>query len=110
MDLDLSSVEQLVEPSQTRAIADAMQLCAKLASDGTLTLDDILQRIEMRLDSGGLDTLREGHHIGTWARPRRFELAAALNRFRAGAWKQVVTISDSSAKGKRDAAQMASRA
>ena len=51
------------------------------------TLADWLTLFEDELDRHGLDPLapfhRSGHHPGNLARPRRFELAAAINRMRS---------------------------
>jgi predicted ABC-class ATPase len=95
--IDLRAVEQLFDPSQTRAIAGAMLLMKTLlvkeqplqARDergGPTTLTELLDAIEALLDERGLDLLDPFHrperHPGALARPRRFELAAAINRMR----------------------------
>lgn len=87
-EVDLSAVEQIVERSQTNAIADALLFlkdsqAAGLAMDGRHSLRSILHSLEQRFDSPqGLDVLNEHRHRGTYARPRRFEVAAAVNRLR----------------------------
>jgi predicted ABC-class ATPase len=86
--LDLSGVEQLVEPSQTRAIMDAIvytekqDLCSKHGS-----LKAIVQAIDEVLSREGLDAL-SGFHLGTYARPRPAEIAAAFNRLRTTQFQQ----------------------
>lgn len=58
-ELDLSSVVQLVEKSQTRTIADVLQLlhnqqssdAVKELNSGTASLSDVLQNLEKCLDS-----------------------------------------------------------
>lgn len=90
--IDLRAVEQIFDPSQTRAIAGAMLLVKEQAlreRDGhgePTTLARILDAIEGLLDERGLDILDPFHrperHPGALARPRRFELAAAINRMR----------------------------
>jgi len=84
--VDLRSVEQLVDPSQTRAIGGAMHRAAERFMDGRATLAEVLDRLEELLDAEGLDVLdpfhRPGRHPGNLARPRRFEIAAAINRLR----------------------------
>ncbi len=49
-------------------------------------LPDVLDALEALLDEEGLDVLdpfrRKDHHPGDYARPRRFEIAAAFNRLR----------------------------
>jgi len=79
--LDLSAVEQIASVSQTRAIGDALVLMMKRFMDGRRTVAEILDLLEGELDRGGLDAL-SSRHLGTYARPRRQEIAAALNRLR----------------------------
>ncbi|HKK51608.1 MAG TPA: hypothetical protein VKA74_08475, partial [Myxococcota bacterium] len=54
----------------------------------------ILDAIEQLIDERGLDVLDPHHraerHPGALARPRRFELAAAINRMRGLRVRQVV--------------------
>ena len=85
--LDIALVEQLVDPSQTRAIAAVIERGAQLAGDG-VTLSAVLERLEAEMDSGGLDALRPGWHACDLARPRPLEVAAALNRLRGLRWVQ----------------------
>jgi predicted ABC-class ATPase len=90
--IDLRGVEQLVDASQTRAIAVAIQLAATRWMDGRRTLCAVLDELEQLLDARGLDELdpyhRPGCHPGNYARPRRFEIAAAINRLRTLRAKQ----------------------
>ena len=85
-EIDLRGLEQLFDPSQTRVIAGALHLIASKWIDETRSLSEILDEIEHLFDSEGLDGLdpfhRKGHHPGALARPRRFEIAGALNRMR----------------------------
>ena len=81
--IDLSEVEQLVDTSQTRAIAYAINH-SKNYMDGKHSMNDIMGMIEQDIDQNGLDTLapkgrRYRHNL---ARPRMFEFIAALNRLR----------------------------
>lgn len=85
-EIDLRGVEQLFDPSQTRAIGAAIHLAAsRLMNDGQ-TLSEILDALEDFFDNQGLDRLdpfyRPQRHPGAYARPRRFEIAAAINRMR----------------------------
>jgi hypothetical protein len=54
--------------------------------DGRTPLRIVLEQTIRYLDDHGLDVLdpyhRAGRHPGRFARPRRFEMAAALNRLR----------------------------
>ena len=84
--IDLRHVEQIVDLSQTRAIGHAVHLAAERFMDGTSTLRDVLSAMDLLLDQKGLDLLdpfhTAGHHPGNFARPRRYEIAAAVNRLR----------------------------
>ncbi|QQK76310.1 ABC-ATPase domain-containing protein [Salicibibacter cibarius] len=81
--IDLSAVEQCIDPSQTRAIARALHYLAKQYANGNHTLGEMLDIYE-RDTASGLDELSpfKGKHPGDLARPRRFEIAAAINRLR----------------------------
>ncbi|QDI90178.1 ATPase [Salicibibacter halophilus] len=81
--IDLSAVEQCIDPSQTRAIARTLHYLAKKYVNGNYTLGELLDIYE-RETSSGLDELSpfKGKHPGDLARPRRFEIAAAINRLR----------------------------
>lgn len=83
--IDLRAVEQLVDPSQTRAIGGLLtHAVARGYLDGRRTLADLLALLDADLDRLGLDLLaqRQGEHPGELARPRMLEVAAALNRLR----------------------------
>ncbi len=84
--LDLRYLEQLVDVSQTRAIGMAIFHATRKWMPHYHTLSEILDNLETWLDSEGLEALapfRKGEtHPGNFARPRRFEIAAALNRMR----------------------------
>lgn len=82
--IDLSGVEQLVDPSQTRAVGYALHLASRRLMDGGLKA--MVQDLAELFDDAGLDGLDPYHqgerHPGNFARPRAFEIAAALNRLR----------------------------
>jgi predicted ABC-class ATPase len=84
--IDLRFVEQLVDRSQTRAVGLAIHLAAERFMDGQASLAEILDRLDAFIDERGLDELdpfhQPDHHPGDLARPRRFEVAAAMNRLR----------------------------
>ena len=55
-----------------------------------VSLSDVLDAIEEQLERDGIDALspfagsrRDDHHPGRLARPRRHEIAAAINRLRS---------------------------
>ena len=79
--LDLSAVEQIVHPAQTRAIAAALDYARRTYIDGRRSLAQILDLVISDIEKEGLDVL-DGRRIGSFARFRRHELAAALNRLR----------------------------
>jgi predicted ABC-class ATPase len=90
--IELRSVEQLVDVSQTRAVGHAIHLATTRFMDGRATLAEVLDAVERFFDEDGLDALdpfhRAGHHPGNFARPRKYELAAAINRLRTVRMRQ----------------------
>jgi len=79
--IDLSQVEQLVDISQTRAIGDIINYALTKYIDGERSLAEILDLVEADLDEKGMDVLSP-YMKGNYARPRRYEIAAAINRLR----------------------------
>lgn len=80
--IDLSAVEQLVDLSQTRAIGEAIYYYATNYARRGLSLREGLDYLMKDLDRGGLDILVP-YKAGDLARPRVFEVAAAINRMRS---------------------------
>lgn len=84
--IELRFVEQLVDLSQTRAVGHAIYLTAERFLDGKATLCEVVDAVERFFDQHGLDALdpfhRDERHPGTFARPRRYEISAAINRLR----------------------------
>ncbi len=88
--IDLSAVEQVVDPSQTRAIGDAIFYALERGYfDGERTLSQVLDALGVEFGERGLEVLstHEGHP-GDYALPRGHEIAAAINRLRTLAVKQ----------------------
>jgi predicted ABC-class ATPase len=96
--LDLRHLGQLVDASQTRAIARAIRLASQHLMGGEQkgvrnsapSLAQVLEALDAILDEQGLDALdtygaerRSERHPGNFARPRRHEIAAAINRMRS---------------------------
>ncbi|MHC4617586.1 MAG: ABC-ATPase domain-containing protein [Planctomycetota bacterium] len=79
--IDLSSVEQLVHISQTRAIGDAIYY-ARSYMNGAGTLKEIIDAVLSDVNDKGLDALSRVP-AGNYACFRELELAAALNRLRS---------------------------
>eukprot|EP01025_Chloroclados_australasicus_P018534 TRINITY_DN1977_c0_g2_i1.p1 TRINITY_DN1977_c0_g2~~TRINITY_DN1977_c0_g2_i1.p1 ORF type:complete len:661 (+),score=86.16 TRINITY_DN1977_c0_g2_i1:110-1984(+) len=83
LEIDLNCVEQLVERSQTRAVADSILWMLKhIQRVQGKTIQEIIQFLEEQFDERGMDVLAPGYHFGWYARPRKFEIVAALNRIR----------------------------
>ncbi|SEN52622.1 Predicted ATPase of the ABC class [Lihuaxuella thermophila] len=81
--LDLSALEQLVDPSQTRAIALMLKKFGEMA-DGQYCLSELVGKLYSEIGERGLDIISPfyGQHPGDLALPRKYELAGALNRLR----------------------------
>ncbi|MEG4117221.1 ABC-ATPase domain-containing protein [Microcoleus sp. N9_B4] len=81
-DIDLGSVEQIVDSGQLRAIAAAMVYAKQQYMDGKRTLSEIIDLVMADIDAQGMDILSPFPE-GDFAIFRRFELAAAINRLRS---------------------------
>ncbi len=81
-EIDVSALYQLADPAQVRAVGDALLELSRGLCDGRLALPQLLDAIDALIDHEGLDTICRGGH-GDRARPRRFEIAAALDRLRS---------------------------
>jgi len=86
--IELRGVPQLVDASQTRAVGQLLEVARRRFIDGKAGLAEILDALDALLDERGLDALgpeseRGPRHPGDFARPRRYEIAAALNRLRS---------------------------
>ncbi len=81
--IDMGGIEQLLDPSQTRAIAECLRYMEKYV-DGRRTLKQVLDLIcrDMDKDLANVTRYQTGMHPGELAIPRRYELAAAINRLR----------------------------
>ncbi len=84
VEIDLSALEQLVDPGQAEAIAGALVFARQhhLSSASPTTVEALLDGVEEALETRGLDVLSD-RTVGSLVRFRRFELAAALNRLRS---------------------------
>jgi len=78
--LDLHALEQLAEAGQVRALGPLLKRAAR-EMDGRLSLAELVDGIDRWLDERGIDAL-DRPVAYDMTRPRRFELAAALNRWR----------------------------
>jgi predicted ABC-class ATPase len=80
--IDLAAVAQLVDASQTRAIAAALAWAKERLMDGKRPFSTILTLIQQEIEANGLDTLSP-YPGNDFAAFRPHELAAALNRLRS---------------------------
>jgi predicted ABC-class ATPase len=80
-EIDLSAVEQIVDTAQLRAIAATLVYLQQYYLDGNRTLPEILDAAMADIAQAGFDPLTFCPP-GDFAHFRRFELAAALNRWR----------------------------
>ncbi len=80
--IDLSAVEQIADRGQTEAIAAAILYARDRYMTGDRPLQEVLEQVMSDFDRQGLDVLNPWP-LGHYALPRRFELAAALNRLRS---------------------------
>ncbi len=80
-EIDLTAVEQLVTPSQIRSIGDAIVYAKSSYMSGGHTLGEIMDLVMGDIEEKGLDILSP-FPVGDYALPRKFEVAAAINRLR----------------------------
>jgi len=80
-EIDVSAVEQLVDPAQLRAIAATLVYLQTHVLDDRFTVPQLLDQAMQAIDQAGFDALTFCPP-GDFAAFRRFELAAALNRWR----------------------------
>ena len=81
-EIDVSLLYQLVDAAQCRMIGDLLLCLTRGLCDGRRDLPRVLAALEADLQERGLDALA-APGFGDRARPRRFEVAAALNRLRS---------------------------
>ena len=84
-DIDLSAVEQIAEREQARAIAKIM--LHGMQSYPDLPLKEMCEAVFAEIERSGFAVL--GRIDGFLAMPRKFEVAAALNRLRGMKFRQV---------------------
>ncbi|BAF58737.1 MAG: ABC-ATPase domain-containing protein [Pelotomaculum sp.] len=82
--IDLSFLEQLVDPGQTRAIADILLYLSRKYFDGQNSLSQAIRKLYGEIEEKGLDVVSPfyGKHPGDYAMPRPQEVAGAVNRLR----------------------------
>lgn len=80
-EIDLRNVEQVVDPGQTRFIADALRYLEARLLDGKATIPELIERLEREVAAHGMDVVAPYIH-GDYCLARPIEIAAALNRLR----------------------------
>ena len=85
--IDLSGVAQLVDVSQTRAVGYAIHMLRQRMNGTHIRLANTVSMIETLFAQEGLDCVaphgKPDQHPGNFARPRPYEIAAAINRLRS---------------------------
>ncbi|MBN1592645.1 MAG: ABC-ATPase domain-containing protein [Candidatus Coatesbacteria bacterium] len=90
-EIDLSALDQLVDRCQTRAIADAIYygVMSYLKDlDSSMTIPELIKKICQDISEKGLDILSP-YVRGDYAKPRSFEIGAAINRLRSLKVRQI---------------------
>jgi predicted ABC-class ATPase len=80
--IDLSYLEQLVEPGQLRAIGRLIHLYESKYLKESRNLREGLEKAYQELEEKGLDSLMP-YKVGNLVKPRLLETAAAINRLRS---------------------------
>jgi predicted ABC-class ATPase len=81
-EIDVSLLAQLLDDAQCRAIGDALLQLARGLCDGRRSVAELLDLLDAGIEAEGLEAIA-APGFGDRARPRRFEIAAALNRLRS---------------------------
>ncbi len=81
-EVDLSAVEQIVEPAQSRAMAQALVVAKDGPIDGQRTMAEVIEAVMAKLLQHGLEALYWEAPAGDFAEFRGHELCAFLNRLR----------------------------
>lgn len=79
--IQLSALTQLIDAAQTAGLARALDSIAEMCDGGTLR--ELVDDLCADMDDFGIEILAPQHpHPGLYARPRRHEIMAAVNRYR----------------------------
>lgn len=89
--IDLAAISQVVDESQTRAIAAALGYAWQRYMDNRRSLREIIEAVMDDVATNGLDVL-DRRLVGDLASFRKFELGAALNRLQGLAVRKGVSI------------------
>lgn len=78
-EVELSALEQIVDPSQLRLIGAMLREAGRIA-DGGITVPELARQLADRLEQGGVLAFGDRPELAV---PRRYELGAAINRLRS---------------------------
>ena len=81
-EVDLREVEQIVDEEQTAALCQALVHVTQHMADGKKTVRDLTEEVDMLLAREGLEGLLGKEPRSGLAMPRRYEIYAALSRYR----------------------------
>ncbi|KXB01169.1 hypothetical protein AKJ41_02525 [candidate division MSBL1 archaeon SCGC-AAA259O05] len=79
--IDLSKIHQITERPQVRLIGDIIFYAAKNIFDGDTTIEEGMEKIEELMREKGIHEFTPSN-AGNYTSPRKYEIAAALNRLR----------------------------
>ena len=81
--IDLSSLEQLTDESQTNCIAAMIDFLGKRVFDDNISISEAADKLFKQIENSGLDSISPyTGHPGNLALPRKHELCGAINRYR----------------------------
>ncbi|NOZ53437.1 MAG: ABC-ATPase domain-containing protein [Gammaproteobacteria bacterium] len=83
--IDLSQVEQLIDIGQTRCIGLMIHYYANHYADSAPSLAEGLKQLMLQAQCKNLDIFSP-YKVGNLAMPRKYEIAAAINRIRNSDW------------------------
>ncbi len=82
-EVDLVAVEQVLDGAHAATLGQALRVLEQIMDGPRLAVPAALDQLEALIESEGLDTLSPFREpVGALVRPRRHEVAAALNRLR----------------------------
>jgi predicted ABC-class ATPase len=83
IEIDLMAVEQVLDGAHAATLGHALAVLHDHIVDGSRSLPECLDALEHLMDADGVEVLSpRAHPDGRLLRPRRLEVAAALNRLR----------------------------
>jgi len=84
LEIDLTAVDQVLDASHAYTLGQALRFLHEALVDGRRPLSTLLDALDAILDDEGVEALSpyDDAPVGDLVRPRRHEVAAALNRLR----------------------------